>query len=288
MQITKRCFDCLISRIEYECRLVCDDNDQISKIVDTCCVKLTESVSEKSPSPEISSRIHRLACEMMGENDPYYDIKNKSNIEALSVLAGVDDMLVSFSDCCLASVIGNTLDYGSNEHKVTDNFVDFFNTEFKKGFTVDDTDKIMNLCQRVVYLCDNCGEIVFDKKLIEFLKKSGSYVSVVVKGSPIINDATLIDSIELGMDKIADRVYESTSGISEVGINLNLISEELQKEIDNATIIISKGMANYESLSEYKKSRDLPPVAYLMMVKCEPIAEDIKIPKGSRIAYFSE
>ncbi|MBR6011406.1 MAG: DUF89 family protein, partial [Methanomicrobium sp.] len=58
--------------------------------------------------------------------------------------------------------------------------------------------------------------------------------------------------------------------------------------ISKATLIISKGMANYESLSEYKKKMKLPPVAYLMMVKCVPISEDIGIPKGSRIAYLCE
>jgi uncharacterized protein with ATP-grasp and redox domains len=40
-------------------------------------------------------------------------------------------------------------------------------------------------------------------------------------------------------------------------------------------------MANYESLSLEK---DLPPIAYLMSVKCEPIADDIGVPKGSLVA----
>ena len=61
-------------------------------------------------------------------------------------------------------------------------------------------------------------------------------------------------------------------------------SPQVKEAIDSATIIISKGMGNYESLSEYKKTFKLPPIAFLMMVKCDPIADDIKIPKGSRVA----
>ncbi|MBN2734017.1 MAG: DUF89 family protein [Methanomicrobiaceae archaeon] len=287
MKITEKCFECLLTRIEYECRLVCSDEKKIAEIVKICHQNLSDSISENSPSPEISSRIHRIACEMVGSPDPYSKIKKRTNEEAEIILNQVEDKLTTFKGCALASVIANTLDYGSKEHKVTNDFVSFFSDEFKKGLSIDDTHEIEKLCKRVVYLCDNCGEIVFDRKLIEYLKENGSYVTVVVKSKPIINDATIEDAISLGIDKIADNVYESTDGISELGINLNIISQKVKEAIDSATIIISKGMANYESLSEYKKTVKLPPVAYLMMVKCEPIADNIQIPKGSRIAYLA-
>lgn len=286
MKITDKCFECLLTRIEFECRLVCSDDKKIAEIINLCQKELSESVSNNSPSPEISSRIHRIACDMAGNHDPYSEIKQKTNEEAEIILKQVEDELITFKDCALASVIANTLDYGSKEHKVTSDFVTFFSDEFKKGLSVDDTYEIEKLCKKVVYLCDNCGEIVFDKKLIEYLKKNNSHVTVVVKSKPIINDATIEDAKSLGIDKIADNLYESTDGISEVGINLNMIPSQVQEAIDSATIIISKGMANYESLSEYKKTIKLPPVAFLMMVKCEPIADNIKIPKGSRIAYL--
>ena len=287
MQITDRCFDCLLTRIEYECRIASDNDSVINEIVDVCKKELTKALSEKLPSPEISSRIHRTACEMVGNTDPYKEIKETTNNEAELFLSEIEERLVTFRDCALACVIANTLDYGSKEHKVTDDFVGFFTGEFEKGFSHDDTDEIEKLCRRVVYLCDNCGEIVFDKKFIEHLKNNGSHVTVVVKSRPIINDATIKDALFLEIDKIADNLYENTSGVSELGLNMNLIPEEVEDAINSATLIISKGMANYESLSEYKKTLNLPPVAYLMMVKCEPIADNIQIPKGSRIAYLA-
>lgn len=286
MQITDRCLECLLTRIEYECRIISDDDAKINGILGICRQNLLQSISDPAPSPEISSRIHRIACDIIGNEDPYKEIKENTNREAENFLKKIEDRLLTFHDCALASVIANTLDYGSKEHMVTDDFVGFFVDEFKKGLSVDDTVEIEKLCQRVVYLCDNCGEIVFDKKLIKLLKMRNSHVTVVVKSKPIINDATTEDAILLGIDKIADNLYESTHGISEVGFNINLAPQYVKDAIDSATLIISKGMANYESLSEYKKTMKLPPVAYLMMVKCEPIADNIQIPKGSRIAYL--
>ncbi len=288
MKICDRCFECLLTRIDYECRIVCSDEEKINQTVCEAGKKLSEFRAENVPSPEISSRIHRIACGMIGDFDPYKIIKKETNLQAQKLLAEIDGGLLTFRDCVLASVIANTLDYGSKEHKVTDDFVGFFFDEFKKGLNVDDTEKIEKLCERVVYLCDNCGEIVFDKKLIECLKEKNCHVTVVAKSRPIINDATIDDALFLEIDKIADNLYPSTDGISEVGININMIPDEVRDAIESATLIISKGMANYESLSEYKKTIKLPPVAYLMMVKCEPIADDLKMKKGSRIAYLVE
>ncbi len=293
MRIREVCFDCLLTRIEYECRLVLDcsipeNEKRVKDVVNLCRDELKRGLSEAVPSPELSSRVHRLACQKIEHNDPYVEIKEKTNTEAEKLLAEVGGSLKTFRDCALAAVIGNTLDFGSKEHVVTDDFTGFFKEEFQKGFSVDDCDKIEKLTERTVFICDNCGEIVFDRKLVEYLKKKGSHVTVVVKGAPIINDATMSDALKLGMDKVADAVLTSTDGIPEVGFNVHMISDELKDEISKATLIISKGMANYESLSEYKKIMKLPPVAYLMMVKCVPISEDIGIEKGSRIAYLSE
>ncbi|MBP2132724.1 uncharacterized protein with ATP-grasp and redox domains [Methanomicrobium sp. W14] len=284
MKLTEKCFECLLTRIEYECRIATSDEDKIKEILDECHLQLTGILSENMPSPAASSRIHRTACLIVENEDPYREIKFRSNLEAKKVLDKVEDKLITFRDIVLASVIANTFDYGSKEHKVTDDFSGFFYEEFKKGLNVDDTAEIENLCQDVVYLCDNCGEIVFDKKLIEYLKSRNCHVTVVLKGKPVINDATKKDALEIGLDRIADNVYTSTDGISEVGINFSLLPAQVRDAINSSTLIISKGMANYESLSEYKKTMNLPPVAYLMMVKCEPVAENISIPKGSRIA----
>jgi uncharacterized protein with ATP-grasp and redox domains len=286
MKMNKTCFNCLLGRVKYECRLSTDDDRLIEETADKCEHLLSEHLNDDNPSPQISSMIHRLVCECISDSDPYRKIKSEDNKTALNVLEDVKRSLSGFRDICLGTIIANTLDHGSVEHKVSDDFSSFFMEEFRKGLSIDDTNEASGLCNKIVYLCDNCGEIVFDRYLIEYLKNNGSYITVVVRGSPIINDATMEDGLSLGLDNIADRLLTNSKDIAELGVNLAILPQDVKAAIDDATLIISKGMANYESLSEHKKTEKLPPVLYLMMVKCQPIAEDIGVDKGSRIAML--
>ena len=285
MKLTADCTDCLISRVEYESRLCIDNPLRVSEIVDACRNLLEQIAADPVPAPIIASQVHRLAYRMIGDPDPYRSLKMGNNADAAAVCRAVREDLVTFHDLALASVIGNTLDYGSQAHTVTDNFVEFFRREFAAGLTVDDTPTMETLTSRVVYLADNCGEIVFDALFAEYLKRNGSHVTFVVRGAPILNDATMEDAVTLGIDRRVDLLTPSTDGIAELGLNRGLAVPALTDALDSATLVIAKGMANYESLSD---DRDLPPVAYLMSVKCGPIGAEIGIPVGSRVAVLRE
>jgi uncharacterized protein with ATP-grasp and redox domains len=219
---------------------------------------------------------------MIGNPDPFKKLKDQGNDQAKTVCHQIRGNLSTFHDFVLAAVIGNTFDYAVKDHDVTADFSRFFADEFGKGLDVDDTRCILDLCSRVVYLTDNCGEIVFDRLLVGFLKAQGSHITVAVRDAPILNDATMEDALGLGFDTVAD-CLTTTGGGAEIGLDMAKIPADLAKAIAECTIIISKGMANYESLSEYE---NLPPVAYLMCVKCEMIAEDTGIARGSKIAML--
>ena len=117
---------------------------------------------------------------------------------------------------------------------------------------------------------------------MDYLKAHGSHVTVAVRDAPILNDATMEDAIAFGFNRVAD-CLTTTGGGAEIGLDPDKMPADLARAIDQCTIIISKGMANYESLTGYD---DLPPVAYLMCVKCEMIADDTGIPRGSKIAVL--
>jgi uncharacterized protein with ATP-grasp and redox domains len=285
MRLQEGCTDCLISRVEYESRLCTDDEALVQKVVDACRALLQRISADPVPAPVIASQVHRLAYQMIGDADPYLSLKQANNEDAMAVCRRVRDDLTTFRDLALASVIGNTLDYGSKAHTVTDNFVEYFHQEFAAGLTIDHTEAMEPLTSRVVYIADNCGEIVFDALFADHLRKNGSHVTFAVRGAPILNDATLADAVALGLDRRVNLLTTTTGGIAELGLNLDLVPPALADALDRATLIIAKGMANYESLSEY---RDLAPVAHMMTVKCEPISADIGIPVGSRIALLRE
>lgn len=282
MKLTDTCIDCLLSRVVFECELASADRACTERTVAACREMLTSMKDSTLFHPQIASAIHRNACAMVGMTDPFRELKRAGNEQALDVCRQVRGGLVTFRDYVVAGVIGNTFDYAVRDHDVTDDFSGFFAAEFKKGLDVDDTGEILKRCDRVVYLTDNCGEIVFDRLLVGFLKARGSHVTVAVRDAPILNDATMEDALALGFDRVAD-VLTTTGGGAEIGIDLDKIPASLARAIDECTIIISKGMANYESLSMYP---DLPPVAYLMCVKCEVIAEDSGIKRGSKIAML--
>jgi hypothetical protein len=247
-----------------------------------CIQILNEIRSAPLSHPQIASRIHRRAYELLGNPDPFAELKALGNQQAAEVCRKVRDELSTFREYVLASVIGNTFDYGVKGHTVEENFSVFFRREFARGLYLDDTEKIAPLCSRVVYLSDNCGEIVLDRLLIEYLRSQGSHVTLAVKEAPILNDATLMDARELGLDKRVD-LLTTTGGGAEIGISMENIPDDLRNAISRCTIIIAKGMGNFESLSEID---NLPPVAYLMAAKCKPVADEVGVPVGSKIALL--
>jgi len=284
MKLTDTCIDCLLSRVAMECELVSADTACTASTVASCRDLLESLKGSSLLHPQIASAVHRKASGMIGNPDPFRDLKAAVNAQAMDVCRDVRGSLHTFGDFVLASVIGNTFDYAVKDHEVTTDFSRFFAREFKKGLDVDDTDRILERCSRVVYLTDNCGEIVFDRLLVGFLKARGSHVTVAVRDGPILNDATMEDALALGFDTVAD-CLTTTGGVSEIGLDLAKMPADLAHAIDECTIIIAKGMANFESLHEY---HNMPPIAYLMCVKCEVIAEVTGIKRGSKIALMRE
>ena len=282
MKITEACIDCLLSRVKLECAL-CHASPLLTEATMTGCRNIMNEIRSAPLShPQIASRIHRRAYELLQNPDPFAELKQLGNRQATEVCKEVRGNLLTFRDYVLASVIANTFDYGVKGHTVEENFSVFFLREFSRGLTVDHTDKIASLCSRVVYLSDNCGEIVLDRLLIEYLKGLGSHVTLAVKEAPILNDATLQDAWDLGLDTIADKLT-TTGGGAEIGICREIIPDDLRQAISRCTIIIAKGMANFESLSEMD---NLPPVAYLLAAKCKPVADELGVPVGSKIAML--
>lgn len=98
--------------------------------------------------------------------------------------------------------------------------------------------------------------------------------SIVVKGGPAINDATMEDSEATGMEWVADVISNGYDAPSTV---LSKSDPEFRSHFDSADLIISKGQGNFEGLMA---ERDLR-IFFLLMVKCDYISEKIGVPKGS-------
>ncbi len=282
MKIKPRCFECLLSRVEFESRLSTGDQERIEQVTSACRTLLRDKFSPDQPAPRIASTIHRLAYRLLDDPDPYAGLKASCNDQAMRATEHIEPTLHTLRDHILACVIANTFDYGVQSHDVTNDFIHYYKEKVKDGLAIDHTEMIARRTARIVYFTDNCGEIVMDALLIRHLKELGSQVTLAVKGAPILNDATCEDARLLALERLVDRL--TTTGSGDIGVTLEKAPADLVDALQEATLIIAKGMANYESLTEYA---DLPPIAYLMAVKCDTIAESVGVPKGSLVAMLA-
>nr|WP_317427764.1 ARMT1-like domain-containing protein [uncultured Blautia sp.] len=117
--------------------------------------------------------------------------------------------------------------------------------------------------KHLVYLTDNCGEIVLDKILIKLLKEQYPQLSieVLVRGIAVTNDATLEDARYVGLTEVVP-VFGNGSGIA--GTELTHISEEARRKLEQADLILSKGQGNFETLHTCGLN-----IYYLFLCKCD-------------------
>jgi len=147
------------------------------------------------------------------------------------------------------------------------------NRVLKQTFAINDLESLRSSLANsssILYLADNAGETVFDRVLIETLD---SPVTYVVKAGPIINDATWEDAISAGINLVAEIIDNGSEG---VGTLLEDCSVSFLESFNLAELIIAKGQANYESLSDTQA-----PLFFLLQAKCNIIAQDMGVTEGA-------
>jgi len=289
MKMESQCMECLLSRVRYEAILTGCDDDTVFDVCKQSMETMCSAFEHTRWSARVATQVHRTAYSALGCDDPYVDIKKMCNSSAMRalptaerVLSKVSSPFERFRTAMLIATIGNAFDFGVAGFEVPH---EHFESELvrmcSKGFDVDDTSEMLPLLGDVVYLTDNCGEIVLDVLALRQLKEMGARLTLVVKGAPIITDATMEDVHALGLESRVDRVL--TTGSNAIGVCLEEAPEELLHALDSASLVIAKGMANYESLSEYELS---VPIAYFMMIKCDVVARSLGVQKDMLVALL--
>jgi uncharacterized protein with ATP-grasp and redox domains len=243
-------------------------------------LRKAEKIIERASFEEVPARtttlIHRILREETGI-DPYKQVKDTYNRIALERLARLRMMAAETPDSLEGGVriaiAGNVIDFGIYEcfdldRSLSESFflplssVDYHN--FAQAAAN---------ARRILFLCDNAGEIVFDRVLIETLRDRGKDVTAVVKGSPVINDATLDDATATGLAECAAVIDNGNDGI---GTLLEACSQQFMDAYRSADLIISKGQANYETLVQEKDARTF----FLFKVKCPVVARNLSRENG--------
>lgn len=232
----------------------------------------------------------RLIKRLTGCPDPYKEDKRRANELALSLLPRAVALIEEaepkerLREACRIACLGNIVEYDVPGH--SHDVEEAFSRLRDENLHIDDTDDFRRLLKpgvEVLLLTDNAGEIAFDRLLVREIRSLGCRVTVAVKGGPCLNDATLEDAEAVGMMDEADRVI--TTGVDAIGVDLSETSEEFMKTYRSADVIVSKGMANWETLTEYPAPS---PTLFLLRAKCEPVADSLGVPLESNIAKLVE
>jgi uncharacterized protein with ATP-grasp and redox domains len=267
------CYPCFLRQALDAARLAGASDVQQKAILDSA-LELLCQVELSSTPPAIGGQIHRLVRQETGNHDPYHVVKQESTRQALRLYPRIS-ALVDQSDNPLntavrLSIAGNIIDLGP------DRKYDLWATVERvltQPFAVDDRGAlraVLAQAGRVLYLADNAGETVFDRALIEVLNLPVFYA---VKGDPVLNDATAPDALAAGLDQVAEIV---DTGSDAPGTILECCSEAFRRLYTMADLVIAKGQANYETLSEAGSK-----VFFLLQVKCPVIARDVGVSLGS-------
>jgi len=283
MKIQPECVPCLLKRILFETELSTTDKAKQTTTIQTACSLLARLYDPQVCSATIATKIHKAAYQALHDNDPYRTMKEQSNSIATTLVPKIKSRIRDSPDrlktSMLCAIIGNMMDFGiegSSTHP--EMLTDVFDRLYAEGLGHDDYEKLRNHLRkatRLVLFTDNCGEIVFDTLLCRELKTFNPALSItaVVKGEPILSDATEKDARAVRLSEVVDELL--TTGCFAVGVDFQRLPSDVTKALDKADLIIAKGMANYESFSETMYR----PIAYLLRTKCSAIARSMHLPK---------
>jgi len=269
------CYPCFLGQALEASRMAGADEAQQRAIVHSVLVKL-QHVKPSSMPPRMGQNVHRIVREQTGNADPYRATKARSTKEALELLPWMNDLVDRASDpletAVRLSIAGNIIDAIPGRQVDLQEEMD---RALSRPLTVNDVDALraaLDDADWVLFLADNAGETVCDRPLINLIEAPVTYA---VKGSPIANDATMEDALAAGVDEEAEVV---ANGSDAAGTLLATCSRAFRETFRKAPLIIAKGQANYECLSEAGRR-----VFFLLQTKCPVVARDVGVPQGSTI-----
>ena len=237
--------------------------------------------SQNMTAPEISHELRGVLHEMFGiAPRDFTQIKEHFNKLVLGLVPQLDRRLAQSDDpldlairCAMA---GNFVDFGPtgdvDESRLLQLVDEASTMELDEGAMSDLKVRIRE-ANTITYLTDNCGEVVLDRLLIEQIARVNpkACVTVVVRGADTSNDATIVDARQVGLDKVA-HVIDNGSDVA--GTCPSRVNQQTRDALKDADLVISKGLANYETLSGRGER-----TYFLFLAKCPLYVEVFDVPQ---------
>jgi len=284
VKLSPDCIPCILEVRRRELEMLEVDEAEASRVMIEVTKYMSGLLSEDVNVTKLASQVYRRFKELTIE-DPYFYVRER----VLSKFSEIRDLALRaieglggyrrFREAVKLSLLGNSFDYG----------VAGFSPprleligELMSSVRVerDETPQLYEAVKasKVVFLLDNVEELPFDYVLLSELKRLGGRVVVIAKSGTFQNDATIADARRVGLQELVDKLIESGTDGSSVFVEE--ISDEAKRELMTSNIIIAKGMAHYEYLSETPlKSKTF----FLLRAKCGVVARELGVGIGGYV-----
>ena len=282
VKVDYECASCMLRQSREAIEHATDNHKKRMEVTLKVLEYMNNNFKKDINSNKLGTDLHHMIMKETENNDPYKELREEGNQIAEKLIPMVKKLFKkdnSLENFIKIAVAGNIIDFGALEEN-TD-----MESLLKKQITINpainDTKKLetdLKNAKNILYLTDNGGEIVFDKLLIKKIKEDYDVnIILALKENPILNDALVSDAKKMNLEKYANII---SIGASSVGVVKDYISEELKEYMNSVDLIISKGMGNYEGLTEmYLKT----PVYFLLTTKCNVISREIGVPLRSPV-----
>jgi len=282
MRMASECYPCILDRAKFESDLVFSREEEKKAAVEEL---LDYMACHKGGVPAlVGTQRERIIKRRSGERDPYRLLKEESNRVATDLLP-VAGQFYENSDNKIEVLIriaaaANSMEFGVKGHEFNNStFASVFLITLREQLHCDmaEVERRLKSFKNIFYLTDNAGEAIFDLFVIEKLVEMGKNVVIGSKSEPVLNDIT------------ADEISAMTSvQVVPTGDVVGTAREHLSPEATSLLespdwLIFSKGMGNFETISEYDeilKGR----LIYVFRAKCEPVAMKTNVPRGTLVA----
>ncbi len=277
MRSELECLNCILRQGITTTRLT-DSEPEVQFQAVRKVLKYLSTITDLSPSPaELSTPAYRIVKETTGKQDPYQKLKEESSKHTKNHLEEIVK-IIRESDQPLwtaghLAVIGNTIDFGIFKAEDINIEKDLL-TMLRQPLAIDEYcyfEKILSQKKELLYITDNAGEVYFDYLFGREIQRHFPHLKIyfVVRSEPVINDATLKEGQEAGLDTIGSIL---TTGNDEIGLPLHKADSTVREIWNRNPVIISKGQGNFETLNQQHGD-----IFFLLKAKCSIVAHEMGV-----------
>lgn len=274
--MNQACFQCDFKQIDKVASLTKLDQCQIDQLKSRVRTYLDHCDMSQS-NPAIMADVWAIIGSIIQNSDPYAAIKQRYNHQMLEWLPDIKEVIgEDLSNALKVAIAANLIDFSAKDELDDATVKSFLLSAPSLSLAIDDSYDLFNeleSAKQLLYLGDNCGEIVIDRYLIECLHQHYPSLKIVygVRGFPIVNDVTMDDANQVGIGQVASLI---SNGDGSLGTVLERTSQDFQNCFEISDVVIAKGQGNYEGLRHCYKEK----LYYLFMSKCELVSQWAGVP----------